>query len=359
MNSDAFFRFISSSHLYFGATIFGIITVIIVLMIYLFLYVKKRRFRIKALVGAQLNEWISDALTEDELPRIAIPNDISHYLKKPFMRQFLMDNLINIRKNVTGDVATSLVELYKMLGLKDDSVRKLKSLVWHKRARGVYELYMMQQKEELQDILEYTNSNNEFVRMEAQTAIIGFSGFNGLVFLDQLTYPLYEWQQIKLLEQLNTVNTGDMPHLPLWLSSANSYVVHFALKLTEIYQQFQVHDDVVPCLESKNDKIRNQAIKTLGSIASENTIEIFKQHYDKETVLNKKAILEQFVVNGTGAELEFLYDKLDEEDDGLKLEAVRAIASIDNNAFSELEHTSAEDDTLISIIKQVKYENAA
>ncbi|MGN6477656.1 MAG: HEAT repeat domain-containing protein, partial [Flavipsychrobacter sp.] len=313
----------------------------------------------KALVSGQLNEWISDALTEDELPRIAIPNDMSHYLKRPVIRQFLMDNLINVRKNVTGDVVTSLVELYKTLGLKEDSIRKLNSLAWHKRARGIYELYMMQQKEELQDILEYTNSNNEFVRMEAQTAIIGFSGFNGLVFLDQLTYPLYEWQQIKLLEQLNTVNTGEMSHLPLWLGSANPYVVQFALKLAEIYQQFQVHDEVVPCLESKNDKIRNQAIRTLGSIASEDTIEIFKQHYGKETVLNKKAILEQFVVNGDKAELEFLYDKLDEEDDSLKLESVRAIAAIDKNAFSELEIINAGNNTLISIIKQVKHENVA
>lgn len=359
MNSDALFSFISPLHLYFIAIIFGVLTVGIVIMIYIFLYIKKKRYRIKTIVEAQLNEWISDALTDDEQPAIAIPADISNHLKQPFIRQFITDSLININKNVTGNIADNLAKLYNALGLKEDSVHKMKSLVWHRRARGIYELYMMRQKGELNDILEYTNSNNEYVRMEAQTAIIGFSGFDGLVFLDTLTYPMYEWQQIKLLEQLNAINPGNMLHLPLWLKSENSYVVHFALKLTEIYQQFQVHNEVIPCLDNANDKIRQQAIKTLGSIVAENTIGILKQQYDKETDANRKTILEQLVINGTDEDLDFLNTKLKEEDDSLKLEATRAIASISKEAFADLENQNAADGTMQSIIKQVKYENAA
>lgn len=359
MNSDAFFRLIAPAHLYFAAMIFGIGTIIMVIMIYAFLHVKKKRFRTKLLVEAQLNEWISDALTENELPAIVIPESIARYFKQPAIRQFVTDSLINIRKNVTGTVADNLVKLYELLGLKEDSVRRLRSLVWYKRAKGIYELYMMQQKNELTDILEYTNSNNEFVRMEAQTAIIGFSGFAGLVFLDSLAYPMYEWQQIKLLEQLDAVDTGDMPHLPLWLKSENLYVVHFALKLAEIYQQFHVHDEVMLCLQNDNDKIRQQAIKTLGSIAAENTVDVLKEQYERETPRNKRTILSQLIINGTERDLVFLNSHLDENDDNLKLEAVRAISAIDETVFSDLEYKSLGNTVLLSIIKQVKYENAA
>ncbi len=359
MNSDAFFRLIAPAHLYFAAMIFGIGTIIMVIMIYAFLYVKKKRFRTKLLVEGQLNEWISDALTENELPAIVIPENIARYFKQPAIRQFVTDSLINIKKNVTGSVGDNLVKLYEILELKEDSVHKLRSLVWYKRAKGIYELYMMQQRNELADILEYTNSNNEFVRMEAQTAIIGFSGFDGLVFLDSLVYPLYEWQQIKLLEQLNAVNPGDMPHLPLWLKSENSYVVHFALKLAEIYQQFHVHDDVVLCLQNENDKIRKQAIKTLGSIAAENTVDILKEQYKKETPGNRRVILTQLISIGTESDLDFLNSLLQEDDDNLKLEAVRAISAINETVFSDLEQKSPGNTVLLSIIKQVKYENAA
>lgn len=359
MNSDAFLRFISPSHLYFAATIIASMTVIIVMMIYVFLYVKKRRFRIKARVEIMLNEWISDALTEGELAELSMPEDIANYLKKPVIRQFIIDTLININKNVTGSIAANIIKLYLTLELKEDSIRKLRSGVWHKRARGIYELYMMRQASELQDILEYTNSKNEFVRMEAQTAIIGLSGFNGLVFLDTLSYPLYEWQQIKLLEQLNTMDPGNLNRLPLWLTSENNYVVHFALKLAEIYQQFQVHDNVVSCLGSDIEKIRGQAVKTLGSIAMEDTIQILKRQYDEETITNKKIILEQFVVHGSDEDLEFLNARMEEVDDSLKLEAARAIAAISDKAFSDLEYFNSGDGIILSIIKQVKYENVA
>lgn len=312
------------------------------------------------MVEAQLNEWISDALTEDDLPEIVVPEKIVPYFKKNAVRFFVTDMLINIKKNVTGRTSDNLVKLYEALKLKQDSVDKLKSMVWHKRARGIYELYMMQQKNELEDILEYTNSKNEFVRMEAQTAIIGFSGFSGLVFLDSLTYPIHEWQQIKLLEQLNKVNPDTMPHLPIWLRSENPFVVNFALKLTEIYQQFHVHDDVLHCLEDKSDKIRQQTIKTLGSIATDDTMDILKHHYEKETATNRKTILSQFSINGTERDLPFLSIKLEEEDDDdLKLEVVRAIAVVNKTAMADLEHTSLNNPTLLSIIKQVKYENEA
>ena len=77
-----------------------------------------------------------------------------------------------------------------------------------------------------------------------------------MVFLDSLTYPLYEWQQIKLLEQLAAIDTDNMTHLPLWLRSSNEYVVQFALKLADIYQQIYVNDIVIDCLASNNEKIR-------------------------------------------------------------------------------------------------------
>lgn len=61
---------------------------------------------------------------------------------------------------------------------------------------------MMDQKNLLTKIYRETNSKNEFVRSEAQIAIIYMTGFNGLRFLDVISYPLTLWQQIKLLEQL-------------------------------------------------------------------------------------------------------------------------------------------------------------
>ncbi|WP_114790567.1 HEAT repeat domain-containing protein [Niabella yanshanensis] len=359
MNSGAFFRLLSPEHLYFSAAFFGILTLILVGMIYLFLYTKKKRFRVKEIITDQLNDWISEQMAMEEAHASATLPDFSVHFKKKYVRQFVTDNLINFKKSVAGHLSDSVVHLYEHTGLKKDSEAKMKSFRWHLRSRGIYELYMMQQRESLSDILDYTNSDNDFVRMEAQTAIVGLDGFKGLIFLNALNYPLHEWQQIKLLQQLDSFNSEEMPHLPLWLQSANSYVVHFALKLTEVYQQFRVHKEVVQCLNSDNHKIRNQAIKTLGIIAGENTVAILQQQYSAESSANKLEILKQTGINGTEADIEFLKSKLDDADDAIKLEAARAIVAINPKNMTVLNNIAADNPTIYSIANQIKYELAS
>ncbi len=359
MNSGAFFRLLSPEHLYFSAAIFGILTLVLVGMIYLFLYTKKKRFRVKKIITDQLNDWISEQMAMEEEHSSATLPDFSAHFKKKYIRQFVTDNLINFKKSVAGHLSDSVIRLYEHTGLKKDSEAKMKSFRWHQRSRGIYELYMMQQRESLSDILDYTNSDNEFVRMEAQTAIVGLDGFKGLIFLNALNYPLHEWQQIKLLEQLDSFNSEEMPHLPFWLQSFNSYVVHFALKLTEVYQQFRVQKEVVQCLSSDNHKIRNQAIKTLGSIADEDTVAILRQQYPTESLANQLEILRQTGINGTEADLEFLKSRLDDADDAVKLEAGRAIVAINPKNMFILNNIAAHNPTIYSIANQIKYELAS
>lgn len=359
MNSGALFRLLSPEHLYVSAALFAILTLLLVGMIYLFLYTKKRRFRVKKRITDQLNDWISEQMAiEDDHSPAALPDFPAHF-KKRYVRQFVTENLINFKKSVAGHLSDSVVRLYEHTGLKKDSESKMRSFRWHLRSRGIYELYMMQQRESLSDILDYTNSNNEYVRMEAQTAIVGLDGFKGLIFLNALDHPLHEWQQIKLLEQLDSFNSEEMHHLPLWLQSANSYVVHFALKLAEVYQQFGVHEEVVRCLNSDNHKIRNQAIKTLGSIAHEDTVAILQQRYPAESVANRLEILKQTGINGTQADVAFLKNKLDDADDAVKLEAGRALVALNPQNITELSHIAAKNPTICSIVNQIKYELAS
>ena len=96
MNSDTFFRLLSPQHLYFSAALFGLLTLLLVGMIYLFLYIKKRRFRVKKIIADQLNDWISEQMTMEEDGSFGTPPDFSAHFKKQYVRQFVTDNLINL-----------------------------------------------------------------------------------------------------------------------------------------------------------------------------------------------------------------------------------------------------------------------
>lgn len=325
-------------------------------MIYYRLHTKKRLFFGRDKITEQLNEWISEALLEETAIKVEPQPWQVNYFRKEIHRQYVTDSLINVKKNLKGAASKSIVDLYLQLGLKEDSLTKLRSLVWHKKARGIYELYMMDQRDAEADIERNTNSWYEAVRAEAQTAIIGFKGFAGLEFLSTLTQPLNEWQQLKLLEQLHKLNVAEMPGLTLWLTSANMQVQMFALKIADKYNQYQVHDLVAEQLSAESEALRGQAIKTLGRIGNEETAGILKDQYRQETTTNKKLILRQLGNVGSELERNFLRERMREEDDGLKLEAMRAMAQCDQEGWEELKHEAAKEPILYSIAKQVIYE---
>jgi HEAT repeat protein len=354
--SGDFLDFITPEILFLAAGVFLFITFLLVVMIYAKMSHKKRLFFGRQKINEQLNNWISEALIEEGGIVIKVPVWLEHYFKRKDHRSYIVDTLINVKKNISGAASENITAIYEQLGLKKESLDKLKSLQWHRKARGIYELCMMGQRDALPEITKYTNSGNETVRMEAQIATVGFKGFTGLQFLGSLTQPLNDWQQLKLLEQLEKLDIEEMPELTSWLDSPNNYVKLFALKLADIYHQLHAHDLVVNCLGSENEEIRAQAIKTLGRLADDRTPEILKGQYSSETTANKKIILQQLCDVGSEADLPFLMALLTDIDDGIKIEASRAIALCDNDGFKMLVQRAGDDPVLLSISKQIKYE---
>src|SRR5206468_9808016 len=96
-------------------------------------------------------------------------------------------------------------------------------------------------------------------------------------------------------------------------------VTIFALKLAEVYQQYQVHSEVVKCLHHENEKVRVQAVITLGRIAGEDTAGILAERYPKEHFTNKQNILTCLLSIASDNERNFLIKELDDENDFLKL----------------------------------------
>ena len=338
--------------------LFGLITLSLVIAIYSHLYFKKKIFRRNQAIHQILNEAINTALiSDDNIDKndFNIPQ-LNFYLRKRSNRQFVIECLIDIKKNLIGQASEKVIEIYNILGLKKDSLKKFNDPEWNLKTRGIYELYMMNQKDMISKIFDHTNDKNEYVRMEAQIASINFLGFRGLSFLNKLTRPIHQWQQLKVIEQLGPLDPEEFDKMSDWLMSKNDYVVLFALKLADIYRQMSCVDQVAQCLLNPNEKIRRQAIITLARIDTGNTTSILKEIYLNESTNNKRTILHQFNELGTIEDTSFLIEKLYEEKDSLKLEAVRAIVKCDPDGWNLLKILAENDQVLTSIMRQVKYE---
>lgn len=329
-----------------------------VVMIYLYLYQKKRRHFVKKRISEILDEWISEALLEEtEIEHTHVTPELLDYFTNEKNRQYAIDQLISVKKNITGVAGRNIIRLYEQLELNFDSLNKFRNSVWYMKAKGIYELYMMGQRNMKDEIARYTNDKDEFVRTEAQTATMAFSGFGGLLFLNTLTYPLNDWEQVKILEQLHSIDPEDMPELPQWLQSGNDYVVLFALKLAEVYYQLHAHDYVLPCLDHKDERIRKHAILTISRIANENTTEVLILKYKNEIPSNQRIILQQLSRIGGDKELDFLLEELNNTDDLLKLESARALVKCCSNGMKILEQAAgATPDPYKKIYDHIKSE---
>ncbi len=335
-----FLAFMSPESLLTGVKIVGVFILLIVILIYAQLLAKKRMHFFTKRIRSNIEVWISHIILEESVEKIEIPKKFYRLLDDSNARQVAIDELINCKKNFSGLVAENIVALYNQFGLREDSLKKMQNKrKWYLQARGIQELYMMDQKTLLTKIFRETNSKNEFVRSEAQIAIIYMTGFNGLRFLDVISYPLTLWQQIKLLEQLKLFGKKEdlSERLLKWLHSKNDTVVVFALRLAAEYQQYAVKDAIMDCLVHPSATVRTRAIKTLIVLADEKTPFILTGYFSKENFENQVHILNSLPALATDEQLPFLEKLLDAPDNIIKLKAAVVLANNCTNGLPILE----------------------
>lgn len=353
-----FLKFMSPENLLTGVEIMAVCILIVVILIYAQLFAKKRLYFYTARIKNNVEVWISHIILEESVEGIEIPKKFFRMLNDPKARQVAIDELIKCKKNFSGLVAENIVMLYNQLGLREDSLRKMKTKrKWYLQARGIQELYLMDQKNLLTKIYRETNSQNDFVRSEAQIAVIHLTGFNGLRFLDVISYPLTLWQQIKLLEQLKLFGKKEdlSDRIPKWLQSKNDTVVVFALRLAAEYQQFAVSDDIMNCLVHPATIVRTQAIKTLIVLADERTASTLVGYFSKEQFENQVHILDSLLAIATDEQQAFMVRLLEAPDNIIKLKAALVLANNCSDGLRILEERAAiEPEPFERILRHVK-----
>lgn len=323
-----FFFLIETRHIWIVTIIFTTLIALLLGSIYIYLYKKKRNFFSNKNIQQKFEEWVSRFLLENiaqEDPTLIIPLYLKKQFKSKNKKQAAINILVQTKRDLVGMGTKGIISIYEQLSFKQFSVNKLKHSFWHIKAKGIQELYIMDQSDMLGTIYRYTNSSNKYVRKEAQTAIIHFLGFNGLHFLNVLSKPISDWEQINLIEQLKQFPFTPIKHLETWLQSRNYTVVLFTLKLIAAYQQFQTYQAVEHCLKHAHEKVRIQAVKTLVNINNEHTANTLVHQYPKETLASKINIIEQLTFIAIHTQQKFFFNCLQEEHVILKLTAAKAL----------------------------------
>lgn len=256
-----------------------------------------------------INEFLffEDSNTKEEkMNYLNLKIQIRELIKNDFDRNVLTEVLLDLRKDLSGQSQTVLIDLYKDLGLHNDAYEKLSSRKWQVVSSGILELTTMEVDESYGLIIKFINHRQSTIRKQAEIAVVNLKEEGIKYFLDNTKYKIAEWQQLKLLDVLRHKPNFNAPQFGLWLTATNTHVVLFSLRLIKYYNQNEAEQSIITLLKHKNRDIQAEAIECIKDFHFVSALPTLKLVYPKAIHDIKIAILDAIGEVGSENEVSFL-----------------------------------------------------
>jgi hypothetical protein len=293
-------------------------------------------------------EWIYEVNLQQ------VPSSVLRELEDPILRDTFTTELLSIHISLTGESAYRLVDLFHKAGLKPFTIRKIHSMFWPVKAKGIKELAQMNITSENHLFVKYLNSRNDILGLEAQLAWIRLNPDDPLKFYDDPKIQLTDWGQVNSLIAFKKI--GKIPDFGKWIESKTRIVVIFALKMTGILKEFQNELLVQQRLYDSDPEIRREAVIALGRLELSSSNPNLRQIYPRENLSNKAEILRALSITSDSENFSLFKEVLlDETDISTRILAAKGIVGLDQNCRNKLDLIFAEaEPTLKKIIMHAK-----
>lgn len=252
-------------------------------------------------------------------------------------RELLLQKIVTLQKNFSGNISDKIKELYLCAGLKKYSLKKLKSRDWAVCATGINELMQIEVTDAIPHLQKLAQSKNEIIRNHARMALLKINVRHGLDFLSDTGQNISEWEQINLLRVLSGYRFEDVPDFRKWLNSKDDSIIIFSLKLISYFKQSGAAETVTLLLNHKSEGVRIESIRALAAIEAFYASDVLKDIYNSEPHHVKLEILKALAVLGTPEDINFLKSQLNEYNYEINLNAARALISAGEEGVQELQ----------------------
>lgn len=254
---------------------------------------------------------------------------------KPRNVQYLIDLMIRTQRSILGNNYIKLKTLFTQIPPYGASASKLKSSKWYIKARGIREIYEMDQSQFTRDLIKLRNHDNIYVRREAQIGIVIFLGWKSLRFLPYLKRQMTLWQQIKIVEKLNDLYPEpDLKHLRRAYNSDRPYANELIMR---IIRKFNLTEDIayiIQFIDNPKFETREAAIYCISAflLSDEQLREIKEKFYHISNTEQQLMLLKYIQRISMEIDLPFYKDLLYNGNDIIKLSTADILW---NNAYKE------------------------
>jgi HEAT repeat protein len=248
------------------------------------------------------SEYITRFLFDEEKEK---PLNQLKKVKRRYHRQILIDEILRLHSNLSGEVSNELNRLYYQLGLDRVSMKKLGNRKWDIRARGLLELQQLEIREAAPRVFSLLNAPKEALRVEAHFAYIKLSDKDVFSFLNNIRHPLTKWEQLNIYAIVKERNI-ELPDFSAWFVSTQPTVVMFSVKMASLFEQMDTAPAMMKLLDHQNPLIRGEAIEGLGELFYVSASDKLKAIFESETYPNRMAILNSMALMQSENNIAFL-----------------------------------------------------
>jgi len=206
------------------------------------------------------------------------------HLTNPFQRTVVLNLMLQLHKNLSGETAVKLKDMFLYFHFDEDSRARLKKKKWYIKAKAIKELEQMNILTAYRDIYRCINHKNETLRSEAQMAIINLKKNNHLSFLSKLEDEMSDWQQLNILGRLVNVKNLKTTDIPKLLESANQSVVILTLKIIQYFNLMEYGERLKNMYLHAGEKIKTEVVKCLSFLEVEGARELLMGQFESESL---------------------------------------------------------------------------
>jgi hypothetical protein len=325
---------------------------IVVLAIYLKIvryYLRKKEeetIRLKNIYEALLVEYLycntENEKFDDQQQSIILKIKTAIQIK--FHRKIVVSILYNLMDQVSGEMSDAIKNLYYKTGLINDALLRLKNKNWYIIAKGIGELSRFEVREAHDHVIKHITHPKREVRKEAHLYLVNLNHFEGLSFLNDVKTPLSEWDHVQILEILQKFDDQQICDIKPWLKSPNDTVVLFALKLAELYNQFEVNDTLMELLSHTSKTIRIQTIEVLTHLYGVEAKDLLKANFNELSIEEQVCFFEMLEKLVVPTDEPFIEKHLFHKNFEIQLLALTILKSINIDKFMGLKNTPTNDE---------------
>jgi len=257
-------------------------------------------------------------------------------INQTFHRSTLLKELLSLHRNLAGESAYKLREVYLTLGFKEESLKKLKNRSWRKRIQGIQELKQMDIKDGYTPLFELINDKNRVVRLEAILARMKMDT-DPLSLFNQLQEELTDWEQLRIHNLLRRFPLEEMPSFIPYLHHPLDSVQQFSIKMVAVFNQVAAESILLEKLGAEGNTLNICIVESLAVIGSENSVKHIHQHFDAASSKLKVTMIKTLLSISGEEELAFFAHQLDIDSYDVQLASAKALVRLGEKGGEALE----------------------